>query len=53
MAGAILWLTNRRDVMGDTRNGWVLNGLGAVGFLLVLLIAIQVVVFKVLPALTS
>jgi len=40
MAGAMLWLTNRRDVMGDKRNGWLLNVLGGIGFLMVLAIAV-------------
>jgi manganese transport protein len=51
MAGAILWLTNRRDVMGTRRNGPLLNALGALGFLTVLAIAIQVILVKVIPAL--
>ncbi len=53
MAGAMLWLTNRRDVMGDRRNGWVLNVLGGVGFLMVLAIAIRIILVKVIPALTK
>jgi manganese transport protein len=53
MAGAMLWLTNRRDVMGDRRNGLALNLLGALGFLMVLTIAVWVVIVKVVPALTS
>jgi Mn2+/Fe2+ NRAMP family transporter len=42
MAGTMLYLANRRDIMGDRRNGWFLNLLGGLGFLLVLLMAIRV-----------
>ena len=53
MAGAMLWLANRRDVMGARRNGPLLNVLGAAGFLMVVVIAVRVVIYKVVPALTS
>ncbi|MBN1344682.1 MAG: divalent metal cation transporter [Phycisphaerae bacterium] len=53
MAGVMLWLTNRRDVMGDRRNGLALNVLGGIGFLMVLAIAIQVVIAKLLPKVMS
>ena len=36
MAGVMLWLANRRDVMGRHRNKWWINVLGAIGFLVVL-----------------
>ncbi|MCL4176178.1 MAG: divalent metal cation transporter [Verrucomicrobia bacterium] len=42
MAGTMLYLANRRDVMGEHRNGWVLNTLGGLGFVLVLLMAMRV-----------
>ncbi len=42
MAAAMLYLANRRDIMGEHRNGWVLNALGALGFGLVLLMATRV-----------
>ena len=42
MAGTLLYLANRRDVMGDRRNGWVMNLLGGAGFLLVVLMAARV-----------
>lgn len=42
MAGAMLYLANRRDVMGAYRNGWTLNILGGLGFVLVLLMAARV-----------
>ena len=42
MAVAILWLANRKDVMGERRNTIILNILGAVGLLVVVLMAIRV-----------
>jgi len=43
MAVAMLWLANREDVMGDRRNGLIVNILGGVGLLVVLLMAVRVV----------
>jgi manganese transport protein len=48
MAVAILWLANRRDIMGDKRNSLLLNILGGVGFLVVLLIALRVLYLLIL-----
>lgn len=42
MAGAILWLANRRDIMGRRRNALVLNILGGAGLLVVVLMAVRV-----------
>jgi len=42
MAIAMLWLANRKDVMGDRRNGVIVNILGGVGLLLVVVMAIRV-----------
>jgi Mn2+/Fe2+ NRAMP family transporter len=42
IAMTILWLANRRDIMGDHRNGWKANVLGGLGLLLVLFIAFRV-----------
>lgn len=42
MAVTLLWLANRRDIMGDHRNGWVANTLGVLGLVLVLVIALRV-----------
>jgi len=42
MAVAMLWLANRKDVMGDRRNGPVANILGSIGLLVVILMAIRV-----------
>lgn len=42
MAVTMLWLANRKDVMGDRRNTIVLNILGGVGLLVVILMAVRV-----------
>jgi len=48
MAGVLLWLANRKDVMGDRRNGLVANILGGIGLGVVLLMAVRVVILLVL-----
>lgn len=48
MAAAILWLANRRDIMGDRRNTLLVNVLGGVGFLVVLLTALRVLYLLIL-----
>jgi Mn2+/Fe2+ NRAMP family transporter len=50
MAGALWWLTNREDVMGDKRNGPLTNVLAGVGFILLLAMAAYTAFGKVLPA---
>lgn len=39
MAGALLWLTNSPDVMGEDRNGPLMNVLAGLGFLILLAMA--------------
>jgi Mn2+/Fe2+ NRAMP family transporter len=48
MAVAILWLANRKDIMGDKRNTPLLNVLGGLGFLVVLLTAFRVLYLLIL-----
>ncbi len=48
MAATILWLANRKDIMGRRRNNLALNVLGGVGFLVVLFMAIRVLIIIVL-----
>ncbi|MBN1421348.1 MAG: Nramp family divalent metal transporter, partial [Planctomycetes bacterium] len=43
MALALLWLANRKDVMGERRNTWPVNILGGIGFLAVLAMALRVI----------
>ena len=42
MAIAMLWLANQKDIMGQYRNGPVVNTLGTLGLVVVLLTAIRV-----------
>lgn len=39
VAGALLWLSNRKDVVGNAGNGKISNVLGLIGFLLLLAMA--------------
>jgi manganese transport protein len=48
MAATILWLANRKDIMGERRNTLLLNVLGGVGFLVVLLMAVRVLISVIL-----
>jgi len=48
MAATILWLANRKDIMGDRRNTIILNILGGLGLLVVVLMAIRVLIRLVL-----
>ena len=50
MAGTLLWLTNRRDVMGEHVNGVWTNVLAGGGFLLLLAMAAYTAFGKVWPA---
>ena len=50
VAGTLLWLTNRRDVMGEHVNGVWTNVLAACGFLLLLAMGAYTAVEKVGPA---
>jgi Mn2+/Fe2+ NRAMP family transporter len=48
MAAAILWLANRKDIMGDRRNTLIVNIVGGVGFAVVLLTALRVLYLLIL-----
>ncbi len=48
MAATILWLANRKDIMGERRNTLWLNVLGGVGFLVVLFMAVRVLISVIL-----
>ncbi|MCK5272447.1 MAG: divalent metal cation transporter [Sedimentisphaerales bacterium] len=48
MAATLLWLANRKDIMGDRRNSVLINILGGVGLLVVILMAIRVLCLLVL-----
>ncbi|MCA9209325.1 MAG: divalent metal cation transporter [Planctomycetales bacterium] len=53
VAGTLLWLCNRRDVMGEHVNGWALNIGGGMGFLMLLAMAAYTAIFKVWPAIAG
>ena len=38
LALTIIWLSNRKDVMGDDRPAWWMNALAWIGFLLLLVV---------------
>ena len=48
MAVTILWLANRKDIMGERRNTVILNILGGLGLLVVVLMAVRVLMRLVL-----
>lgn len=49
VGGSLLWLTSRKDVMGDDANGLLLNGLGWLGFLMLLALSAKLAVYNVWP----
>lgn len=49
VAGVLLYLCNRRDVMGNYCNGWLLNVLGIIGFITLLAMATYTATNKVWP----
>ena len=50
MAAAILWLANRKDIMGDKRNSLLMNVLGGVGFVVVLAMALRLLYILILKS---
>ena len=48
MAATILWLANRKDIMGERRNTLPLNILGGIGFIVVLFTAVRVLISVIL-----
>jgi manganese transport protein len=48
MAATILWLANRKDIMGERRNTLLLNVLSGIGLLVVLLMAVRVLISVIL-----
>lgn len=49
----LLLLTNRRDVMGEHRNGPLLNALAGIGLVVLVVMALVVLTTKVLPAIRT
>lgn len=48
MAGVILWLANKKEIMGEWRNTLTVNILGGVGLIVVVLMAVRVLILVVL-----
>ncbi len=53
MAGVLLWLCNRKDLMGEDRNSPLMNALGGVGFVLLLAMAWYTATAKVWPKISG
>ena len=53
MAITLLWLCNRRDIMGEHKNGPVLNTVAGIGLLVLVIAAYNTAVNKVLPKLRA
>ena len=53
MAGVLLWLCNRKDLMGEDRNSPLMNALGGVGFVLLLSMAWYTATAKVWPKISG
>lgn len=51
MAGVLLWLTNVKSIMGERKNGLLLNLVAGAAFILLLAMAAFTAIAKVLPAL--
>src|SRR5690606_28504219 len=51
MAGVLLWLTNCKSIMGEYRNGPILNSLAIGGLVLLILMAGRLAIYNVWPAL--
>ena len=49
VAGALWWLTNRQEIMGEHRNGPIMNICALIGFGLLLMMAWYTAVYKVWP----
>ena len=53
VAGTLLWLTNRKDIMGDYKNSMGLNAIAGIGFVLLLAMAYNTAVYKFYPMLLN
>jgi manganese transport protein len=53
VAGSLWWLTNQQEVMGEERNGPVMNLLALTGFCMLLAMAWYTAVYKVWPELSK
>ena len=53
LAAALLWLTNRRDVMGSQQNSGAVNLLASLGLILLLAMAYYTATHKIWPVLSG
>ena len=53
IAATLLWLTNLESVMGEHRNGWLINVLAATGLVVLLLISANIVINSLMPAIST
>jgi manganese transport protein len=51
VAAVLLWLTNRSDIMGDSKNGYGINVVAGIGFVILLALAYNTAVYKFYPML--
>lgn len=53
VAGSLLWLTSRREIMGENVNSPIMLTLGVIGFVLLLAMSGNLAITRVIPAITS
>jgi len=53
IAATLLWLTNKKSVMGKHANGPVVNTIAAIGLIVLLLISANIVMNKIVPTVSS
>jgi len=53
VAGSLLWLTSRKDIMGENVNGPVALTLGLIGLVLLLAMSTNLAITRVLPAVSN
>ncbi|MBC8324275.1 MAG: Nramp family divalent metal transporter [Verrucomicrobia subdivision 3 bacterium] len=53
LAGVLLWFCNQEKFMGNQRNGWLLNLLGGLGFIILLAMAWNTAFNKVWPKISA
>ena len=53
VGGSLLWLTSRRDIMGEAKNGPILLVVGMIGFLLLLAMSAKLAIYNVWPQIQS
>jgi Mn2+/Fe2+ NRAMP family transporter len=49
IAATLLWLTNRKSVMGENTNGPITNAIAGLGLIVLLLISAKIMLVDLLP----